>query len=150
MPQRHRQRADVIVMAMRNRNGIHLRIPGLVEHRQTGAAFAFWMHSGVEQNTVLVHLHEPPARADVSVGIQVGDSHKKLRLEEQNIPVVKLQLKLALEWKIVRHSLFPVYSYMTVLKIEQFQLTLAQFDMLLGKAAEGRRSPRRCARHEDS
>jgi hypothetical protein len=108
------------------------------------------MHSGVEQNTVLVHLHKPPARADVSVGIQVGDSHKKLRLEEQNIPFVKLQLKLALEWKIVRHSLFPVYSYMAVLKIEQFQLTLAQFDMPLGKAVEGRRSPRRCARHDYS
>jgi hypothetical protein len=95
MPQRHRQRADVIVMTMRNRNRIHLRIPGLVEHRQTGAALAFRVHSGVEQNAVFVHLHEPPARADVSIGIQVCDPHKKLRLEEQNIPVVKPQLKLA-------------------------------------------------------
>jgi hypothetical protein len=66
-----------------------------------------------------------------------------LRLEEQNIPVVKLQLKLALEWKIVRHSLFPVYFHVAALKIEQFQLTWAQFDMPVGKAAEGRRSPRR-------
>jgi hypothetical protein len=36
------------------------------------------MHSGVEQNMVFVHLHEPPARADVSVGIQVCDPHKKI------------------------------------------------------------------------
>jgi hypothetical protein len=34
--------------------------------------------------------------------------------------------------------------------LQQFQLTWAQLDRPLGKAAEGRRSPRRCARHNDS
>ena len=41
MPARHRQRADVIMMAMRNRNCIHLHIPRLAEQRQSFAPFAF-------------------------------------------------------------------------------------------------------------
>jgi hypothetical protein len=35
------------------------------------------MHAGVEQNVVVVHRHEPRARANVRVGIQVGDVHRK-------------------------------------------------------------------------
>ena len=78
MPQRHRQRADMVVMAMRNRNGVHLRVSGLVQQGQAGAAFAFRVHSGIKQNTVFIHLHKPPARANVGIGIQIGDLHKNL------------------------------------------------------------------------
>ena len=78
MTTRHRQRANVIVMTMRNCNGVHLRVSGLVQHWQAGAALAFRVHSGIEQNAMLIHLHKPPARADVSIGIQIGDPHKEI------------------------------------------------------------------------
>jgi hypothetical protein len=50
------------------------------------------------------------------------------------------------------HAPQPVsgFFYVAGLKIGRFQFTWAQFDRPLGKAAEGRRSPRRCARHDDS
>ena len=79
MPARHRQRADVVVVAMRNRNRVHLRMPGLAEQRQPFAAFAFRVHPGVEQDAVVVHLHEPCARADVRVGIQIGNVHRTIK-----------------------------------------------------------------------
>ena len=79
MPARHRQRADVVVMAMRNRNRVHLGIPGLAEQRQPVAALAFRVHPGVEQNAVVVHLHQPRARADVRVGIQIRDVHRMIK-----------------------------------------------------------------------
>jgi hypothetical protein len=63
---------------MRNRNRIHLPVSGLVQHGQAGAAFAFWVHSGIEQNAMLIHLHKPPTRANISVGIQIGDPHKEI------------------------------------------------------------------------
>ena len=53
-------------------------LPGLAEQRQPVAAFAFRVHSGVEQNAVIVHLHQPRARADVRVGIQIRDVHGKI------------------------------------------------------------------------
>jgi hypothetical protein len=91
MPQRHRQRADVIVMAMRNRNRVHLHIPRLAEQRQPFAAFAFGMHPGVEQNAVIVHLHQPRACADVRVGIQIGDFHRKsLTTDEREWTQIKM------------------------------------------------------------
>ena len=77
MPHGHRQRADVIVMAMRNRNGVHLGVARLAEQRQPVAAFAFRVHPGVEQNAVVVHLHQPRAGADVRVRIQIRDVHAK-------------------------------------------------------------------------
>jgi hypothetical protein len=76
MPQRHRQCADVIVMTMRNHNRIHVVIPGLGEQRQSVATLAFRMHSRVEQNAMIVNLHQPRARADVRIGIQICDLHK--------------------------------------------------------------------------
>jgi hypothetical protein len=76
MPQRHRQRADVIVMAMRNRNRVHFDLSCLAEQWQPVAAFAFRVHSRVEQDAVVVNLDQPRARADVRVGIQVCDVHE--------------------------------------------------------------------------
>jgi hypothetical protein len=36
------------------------------------------VHAGVEQNAVVVKLDEPRARADVRVGIQIGDVHQAI------------------------------------------------------------------------
>ena len=66
----------MVMMAVRNRNRVHLHIPRLAEQRQPVAALAFGMHPGVEQNAMAVHLHQPRACPDVRVGIQIRDVHK--------------------------------------------------------------------------
>jgi hypothetical protein len=35
------------------------------------------MHAGVEQNAVIIHLHQPGAGANVRIGVQIGDFHRK-------------------------------------------------------------------------
>jgi hypothetical protein len=54
---RQRQRADMVMMAMRKGDGIHVMGAGLVEQRHRVAPLAFRMHAGVEQNAVFVQLH---------------------------------------------------------------------------------------------
>jgi hypothetical protein len=62
-------------MAVRNGNRVEVGASRLMEQRQTGAAFAFRMHPGIEQDAVLIQFHQPTARADVLVRIQVCDIH---------------------------------------------------------------------------
>ena len=76
MSQRHRQRADVVVMAMRDHDRVHVVISRLAKQRQAVATLAFRVHARVEQQPVLVQLHQPGTRADVGVGIQVRDVHE--------------------------------------------------------------------------
>jgi hypothetical protein len=37
------------------------------------------MHAGIEQDAVVVNLDEPRARANVRVGIQIGDVHGTIK-----------------------------------------------------------------------
>ena len=74
--QRHRQRADVVVMAMGDGDGIHLLVAHGAVERQAVAAFAFGMHAGIHEQAVAVDFDEPAAGADVGVGIEIGNPHE--------------------------------------------------------------------------
>lgn len=76
--QRYGQRADVIVMAMGDRNRIEVFVlDGFVE-RETVASLTFGVHSGVEQDAVIFDVHEPGTGSDVRVRIEIGDTHKEI------------------------------------------------------------------------
>jgi hypothetical protein len=79
MPARHGQRADVVVVAMRNCNRVHLGMTGLAEQRQPGAPLAFGVHAGVEQDAMVVKLDQPGARANVCVRVQIRDVHGMIK-----------------------------------------------------------------------
>ena len=69
------QRADVVVVAMRDGDGVHVLILDGLEQRQTIAAFEFGVHAGVEQDAVAFEVHTPRARPDVGGGIQIRNLH---------------------------------------------------------------------------
>ena len=76
MPQRHRQRADMIMVAMRNGDGVQfLVLDQMVKERQAGAALPFGMDARIHQQPVSLHLHKPGGGADVGVRIEISDSH---------------------------------------------------------------------------
>jgi hypothetical protein len=75
LPTRQRQRADVIVMAMRDRNRVHVMRAGLAVTRNRVETLAFRVHPGVEQNAMFVQLDHPRARADVRVWIHIRYIH---------------------------------------------------------------------------
>ena len=76
MAQRDRQRADVVVVAMRDGDGVHLLVLDSLNCGKPGAAFAFGVHAGVHQQAVAFDFDEPGAGADVGVRIQIDDPHK--------------------------------------------------------------------------
>ncbi len=78
LPHGHGQRADMIMMAMRQRNGVHIA-PRLPEERQPRASLAFWMHAGVQQDPVFVHLHHPAARPDLCIRISFRNNHQPIK-----------------------------------------------------------------------
>ena len=57
--QRYGQRANVIVVAMRNGDGVNVfLLDGLVE-RDAFTTFSFGVHSSVEQDAMVFYVHEP-------------------------------------------------------------------------------------------
>ena len=76
MPHCDRQAAHMIVMAMRNRNRIHLFIADHAKHGESLASLAFGMNPGVHQEPMSFQIDEPGGRADVSIGVQIDDAHQ--------------------------------------------------------------------------
>src|ERR1039457_1627909 len=81
MPQRDRQRTHMVVVAVRNRYGVHVMGLGCGVKRQAGAALAFRGRAGVEQQAMPVHLETPGARANVGVRVQIGNPHENIQAE---------------------------------------------------------------------
>jgi hypothetical protein len=75
MPQRHRQRADVVMVTVRDRNGVHIIRLGRVVERQAGLALQLRVGAGVQQKPVAVQLHKPGTGANVGVRVQIGNPH---------------------------------------------------------------------------
>ena len=69
VPHRHRQPADVIVVAVSDGDGIELLILHEVQQGQRGAAFQLGVDARVHEQAVAVQFEPPRARANVSVGI---------------------------------------------------------------------------------
>ena len=81
IPRRDRQRADVVMVTMRDGNGLHLLRANVFVERQPIAALAFGVHARVEQDAVAFDFNEPGTGANVGVGVQVYDSHLSFRPE---------------------------------------------------------------------
>ena len=75
MPQRHRQRADVVVVAMRDGDAVDRAFPDHVVQRQRRAALPLGMRPGIHQQAVAVHLHMPGAGPDARAGVKITQSH---------------------------------------------------------------------------
>ena len=43
------------------------------------APLAFRVHPGIQQNAVLLHLHQPRARANILVWVQICDVHQLIK-----------------------------------------------------------------------
>ena len=75
--QRHRQRADVVVMAVCERDGIHGAFANRVVQRQRWRALELGMGAGVHQQAVAVHLDVPRAGTDAGAGIEITEFHRR-------------------------------------------------------------------------
>ena len=73
IPQGDRQRAYVIVVAMRDRDGVQLLIFDEVIAGQALHALAFGMNTSVEEEAVSFDLDEPGGGADSSIRIEIRD-----------------------------------------------------------------------------
>ncbi len=73
VPQRHWQRADVVEMAVGDRDRIHGLVANLLKERQAGIAIAARMRAGIQQDAVPIQAHQPGAGPDVRIRIEVGD-----------------------------------------------------------------------------
>ena len=82
VPQRDRQRTDVIVMTMSDRDGVEFFFLDEPVDRQTVAALAFRVRAGVHQQAMPFDFDEPRAGTDVRGGIKVEDSHEPLRKDD--------------------------------------------------------------------
>ncbi len=67
--QRHRERADMIVVTMRDRDRVELLVLDQGIQRQTGTPFAFGMNPGIHQQAVAIDLDKPGRSTDIRVGI---------------------------------------------------------------------------------
>ena len=75
--ERDGHRTDVIMVTMRDRDGVHF-LPGDGRVKwQRGAAVPFGVHAGVEQDAVAFDFHKPGTGADVRVGIEIDDVHER-------------------------------------------------------------------------
>jgi hypothetical protein len=59
----------MVVVAMRNGNGIHVMGTRLAKTREGFLALSFGMHAGIKQDTMLVQLHQPTTRANLRIPI---------------------------------------------------------------------------------
>ena len=75
IPDRDGQRADVVEMAVRERDGVHLLPGDGVVKRQAGFAVVTRMGAGVHEEFVPLDFDEPGAGADVGIWIETGDAH---------------------------------------------------------------------------
>ncbi len=73
------ERADVIVVAMGNGDGVQFGVVDGAEEGKGGAAFAFGVHAGVHEETAIVEMHEPATGPDGGVRIKIYDSHENLQ-----------------------------------------------------------------------
>ena len=69
------QGTNMIMMAVRHRNGIQIHVLNRVEKRQRGSPLPFWMHPGVYEQLEPVYFHIPTARAYGRVWVEVDDLH---------------------------------------------------------------------------
>ena len=70
-----RQAADVIVMTMRDRDGIHVLLADQVIHGQGFPALPFGMNAGVHEQPMTFEFDEPRRSADIRIRIEVDDPH---------------------------------------------------------------------------
>ena len=76
MAQRDRQRANVVMVAMREGNGLHLFSGNQLVEREAVAPFVLRMRRGVQEQTMPFNFDEPGAGADVGGWIEIDDAHE--------------------------------------------------------------------------
>ena len=65
----------MVVMAMRNGDGVDFLVPDLTVQGQTLTSLALGMYPRVHQELVAIHLDKPGAGPDVRIRIEIGNSH---------------------------------------------------------------------------
>jgi hypothetical protein len=78
----HRQRADVILMRMRNQNSFDLGIGDCLELRQRILPGVLWMHSAIEHQLVTANLKIVRVRADFRAAREVNKFQMRLSLAQ--------------------------------------------------------------------
>jgi hypothetical protein len=73
----HRQRADVIVVAVGDGDGVQVFATQQLVERQGFTALAFRVHPRVHKQTGIIQFDQPGTGADLGVGIEVRDMHWK-------------------------------------------------------------------------
>src|ERR1700759_1420793 len=66
----------MIVMTMRNGDGIHLLVANDTVKRKAVATFAFGMRAGVHEQAMPVDFQDPSAGTDVGVRIEISYPHE--------------------------------------------------------------------------
>ena len=77
MAQRDGKGAYVVMVTMRQRDGIHIFTFYRGVKREGGAAFPFRVGAGVHQEAEFVHLQKPRTGADVRIRIKVNHAHTR-------------------------------------------------------------------------
>ena len=72
------QRADVILMGMRNQNRVDVPVGDCLQMRQRILAGVLWMHSTIEQQPVTAHLKIIGVRADFRVASEINEFQRAL------------------------------------------------------------------------
>jgi len=67
----------MVMVAMRERNGLHVFFGDQLVEREAVAPFVFRMRAGVQEQTVPFNLGEPGAGADIGGWIEVDDAHDR-------------------------------------------------------------------------
>src|ERR1051325_9070000 len=73
----NRQRADVVVMAMSNGNGVDFFIGDQTVERESLPALSLGMSAGIHKEPIAIKVQQPGASADGSIRIQIHHSHSR-------------------------------------------------------------------------
>ena len=72
----HRQRSDMVVMAMGNRDAINLVVCDEAVERKALATFAFGVRARIHEQAISIEVDKPCAGADLRIGVQIDDFHR--------------------------------------------------------------------------
>ena len=76
MAERDRQGADMVVVAMRECNGLHFFFGNQLVKREAVAPLVLRMRAGVQEQAVSFDFGEPGAGADVGGWIEIDNAHE--------------------------------------------------------------------------
>ena len=77
------QRANVIVMRMRDENGVRLAVLQRAEIRRRGITGQLWMHAGVQDHALFTSFEKVTIGADLATAGEIAETHAWSRGKEK-------------------------------------------------------------------